>query len=90
VLRRLAADERAAGIAAAGGDATHQAGDGLGIQPADGDVVEERERLGAAADHVVRAHRDEIDADRVPAPSAAAIAVFVPTPSVEETISGLR
>ena len=38
------------------------------VEPADGDVVEEDQRLGAGADDVVGAHRDEVDADRVPAP----------------------
>ena len=70
VLGRLAADERAAGLAAARRDAADEAGDGLRVEPADGDVVEEGERLGAAADDVVGAHRDEVDADRVPAPRA--------------------
>ena len=42
-------------------------GDALGHEPADRDVVEERERLGAGAHDVVGAHRDEVDADRVEA-----------------------
>ena len=36
-----------------------------GLEAADRHVVEERERLGAAAHDVVRAHRDEVLADRV-------------------------
>ena len=42
--------------------------DPLGHDLPDRDVVEERERLGAAAHDVVGAHRDEVDADRVEAP----------------------
>ena len=40
-------------------------GDLLRVEPPDGDVVEEEQRLGAAAGDVVGAHRDEIAADRV-------------------------
>ena len=36
-----------------------------GVQLADGDVVEEEEGLGTAHENVVRAHRHEVDADRV-------------------------
>ena len=68
VLGRLAADEGAARLAAAGRDAADELGDLGRIELADGDVVEERERLGAGADDVVDAHRDEVDADRVEAP----------------------
>ena len=35
------------------------------LQAAGGVVVEEEDRLGALHDHVVRAHGDEVDADRV-------------------------
>ena len=67
VLGRLAAGERRAGLAAALGDPRDQGRDPLRVQPPDRDVVEERERLGARAGHVVGAHRDEVDADRVQA-----------------------
>ena len=67
VLGRLAADERGARLAAAGGDAADELGDADRIEPADGDVVEEGQRLGAGAHDVVGAHRDEVDADRVEA-----------------------
>ena len=40
-------------------------GDLLRVEPPDRDVVEEEQRLGAAADDVVGAHRDEVEADRV-------------------------
>ncbi len=39
--------------------------DVVGVERADGDVVEEEERLGALADEVVDAHGDEVDADGV-------------------------
>ena len=65
VLGRLAADQRRAGLAAAGRDAADELGDADRVEPADRDVVEEGERLGAGAHDVVGAHRDEVDADRV-------------------------
>ena len=55
----------AAGVAAAGGDAPDELGHADRVEPADRDVVEEGERLGAGAHDVVGAHRDEVDADRV-------------------------
>ena len=64
-LGGLAADQRAAGLAAALGDALDDRGAGLGIELAAGEVVEEEQRLGALHDEVVDAHRDEIDADGV-------------------------
>ena len=67
VLGRLAADERAARRPATRRDAAHQLGHRHGIELADGHVVEERERLGAAAGDVVDAHRHEVDPDRVEA-----------------------
>ena len=64
-LGGLSADERAAGLAAALGDA----GDdllGLGrAELARGEVVEEEEGLCAADHHVVHTHGDEVDADGV-------------------------
>ena len=65
MLGRLAADQRAAGIAAAGRHGSDQLGDPFRDHVPDGDVVEEGERLGAAAHDVVGAHRHEVDADRV-------------------------
>ena len=65
VLGHLAADERAAGLPAAVGDALDQLLDVIGVEPADGDVVEEEQRLGALADEVVDAHRHQVDADRL-------------------------
>ena len=65
MLGRLAADQRTACLAAAGRDRADQLGHPLGNDMPDRDVVEEGQRLGAAADDVVGAHRDEVDADRV-------------------------
>ena len=64
-LRRLAADQGAAGLVAARGDA----GDHLPrlprIQPAGGEVVQEEQRFGALHHDVVDAHRHQVDADGV-------------------------
>ena len=65
VLGGLASHERATRLTTAGRDPTDQFGDSQRIQPSDRDVVEEREGLGAGADDVVGAHRDEVDADGV-------------------------
>ena len=64
-LRGLAADQRAAGFAAAVGDAGDDWRAGRDVELAGREVVEEEERLGALHDQVVDAHRDEVDADRV-------------------------
>ena len=87
MLGRLAAQQRAAGLAAAVGDALHQRGDALGIDAADRDVVEEEQRLRAGAEHVVDAHRDAVDAGRVQRAAALVQDSFVPTPSVPATSS---
>ena len=68
VLGHLAADQRAAGLPAAVGDALDELLDVVGVELADRDVVEEEERLGALAHDVVDAHGHEVDADRVEAP----------------------
>ena len=65
MLGRLAADERAADVVARLCHARHERRDARRIDLADGHVVEEEGGLGAVADDVVGAHRDEIDADRV-------------------------
>ncbi len=64
-LGGLAADKRAAGELAALGDALHHLGRDFVVELAAGEVIEEEERLGALAQHVVHAHGDEIDAHRV-------------------------
>ena len=65
MLGGLAAQQGAAGASAPLGDAFHDGGDPFGHDLAHREVVEEEERLGAGADHVVGAHRDQIDAHRV-------------------------
>ena len=62
-FRGLAADQRAAGFAAALGDAGNDRGGGLGVELAAGKVVQEEQRLGALHDEVVDRHRDQVDAD---------------------------
>jgi len=68
VLRRLAADQYAAGLGAAVLNAGHHGGDPVGIDLARGDVVQHEERLGSEADQVVDAHGHQVDAHRVVAP----------------------
>ena len=67
-FRRFAADQRAAGLAAALGDAADDRRALLGIELAGGEIVEEKQRFRALDDDVVDAHGDEIDADRVMVP----------------------
>ena len=68
VLGRLAAQQRAAGAPASLGHAFHDRGHALRRDLADRQVVQEEQRLGAGAHDVVRAHRDQVDADRVQPP----------------------
>ena len=63
VLRGFAADQGTAGLNAAFRDARDQGCDLFGLVSADGDVVEEKQRLCTAADDVVDAHGDAVDAD---------------------------
>ena len=65
MLRGLAADQRAAGAHAALRNALHDLGDLLGVVLAAGDIIEEEERLRAAAHDVVDTHGDAVDADRI-------------------------
>ena len=64
-LGRLAADQRAACLSAAIGDARDDGCALIGIELAGCEIVEEEERLGPLHDEVVDAHGDEIDADRI-------------------------
>jgi hypothetical protein len=61
----LAADERAARLFAARGDALDDVRMLLRFEPARGEIIKEEERLGALDDDVVHAHGHEVDADRV-------------------------
>ena len=90
VLGHLAADQRAAGLAAALGHALDELLDVVGVELADRDVVEEEQRLGALADEVVDAHGDQVDADGVEAAGGRATSALVPTPSVDDTSTGSR
>ena len=47
------------------GDAADDGDGGVDVELAGGEVVEEEQRLGALHEHVVDAHRDQVDADRV-------------------------
>ena len=67
-FRGLAADQRAAGFAAALGDAGDDRGGGLRIELAAGEIVEKEQRFGALHDEVVDRHRHQIDADAVMQP----------------------
>ena len=65
VLRGLAAEQRAARLDAALGDAGNNVGYLLGDDLADRDVVLQEKWLRAADDKVVDAHGDQVDADGV-------------------------
>ena len=62
MLGHLAADERAARLTATLADAGDDLGHVLLAQLADGDVVQEEQRLGAARQDVVDAHGHQVDA----------------------------
>ncbi len=62
---RLAADQRAARLAAAGRNAADDRGTLIGIELAGGEIVEEEQRLGTLDHQIVDAHGDEVDADGV-------------------------
>ena len=64
-LGGLAADQRAAGLFAAEGDALDDFGGGLHVELAAGKVVEEEQRFCALHQNVVDAHADQVDADGV-------------------------
>src|SRR5262249_62430351 len=64
-LGGLAAAERAPGLPAALGDPGDHGRRGVDVERAGGEVIEEEQRLGAGDEHVVDAHRYQIDPDRV-------------------------
>ncbi|SPQ26056.1 b2f4a9d5-c3f3-4041-b835-429105f02bbc [Thermothielavioides terrestris] len=64
-LGGLAADEGAAGLDAALGDALDEGGGDGDVEAGAAIVVEEHDGLGALDDEVVDVHGDEVDADRV-------------------------
>ncbi len=61
----FAADQRRAGLKAAGGDAGDDGGADLGVELAGRVIVQEKQRLCALHDQIVDAHCDEVDPDRV-------------------------
>ena len=64
-LRSFATDQGSAGLHAALGDTrNHGAGD-IVVQLAAGEIVEEKQGLSALDEHIVDAHGDEIDTNRV-------------------------
>ena len=65
VLGRLPAEQGAAGQPAALGHPGDDGGHPRGVDPADGQVVEDEQRLGPGHDHVVDHHGDQVDADGV-------------------------
>ena len=64
-FRRLAADQRAAGHAAAFGDAGNDPLGNARIELAGGEIIKEEQGLGTLNDEIVDAHGDQIDADGV-------------------------
>ena len=62
---RFAADQRAARLAAAGGNAADDGRTLVGVELAGREIIEEEQRLGALHDEIVDAHGDEVDADGV-------------------------
>ena len=64
-LGGLAADQRAARLLAAFGDAADHRLGHAEIELAGGEIVEKEQRLGALHDDVVDVHGDEVDADAV-------------------------
>ena len=64
-FRCLAADQGSAGLIAAVTDALDDLGDLFGIILAAGNVIQEKEGLAAGAGHVVDAHGDTVNADRI-------------------------
>ena len=68
-LGALPADEGGAGQLAAAGDPFDHRLRSRRIEPAHGQVVQEQDGLGALREHVVRAHRHEVDPDRLVARS---------------------
>ena len=64
-LGGLSADQGAAGGLAAAGDPLDHAGALVDGQLAGGEIVQEEQRLGALADEVVHAHRDQVLAQTV-------------------------
>ena len=65
MFRGLASEQCASGLTASIGDAFDQLCDGVWVNPAAGDHIQEERRTATARDHVVDAHCDQIDAEPV-------------------------
>ena len=65
VLRGFTADQGAAGLNAAFRNAGDEGGDFLRLISADGNIIKEEQGLCSAADDIVDAHGDTVNADRV-------------------------
>src|SRR3546814_8833308 len=61
----LAADQRASGLLAPFGDARDDFGRDIVVELARRIIIEEKQRLGALHDQIVRTHRDQVDPDPV-------------------------
>jgi len=64
-LGRFATDQGSASLVTSFGNACDHTGCNLDVKPPAGEVIEEKQRFRALNEHVIRAHGDEIDADRV-------------------------
>ena len=64
-LGRFAADQRATSQFATARHALDDSGRGGHVELAAGEIIEEKQRLGALHQDVIDAHRDQVDADRV-------------------------
>ena len=67
-FRRLAADQRAAALAATLRDTGNDAAGVVDVEFSGGEIVEKEQRLGALDDQIVDAHGHKIDADRIVQP----------------------
>ena len=88
-LGDLAADQRAAGLAAPAAIPRTTVSTRRG-HAGDPDVVQEHERLGAVDQEVVDAHRDQVDPDGVVLVREEGTRSFEPTPSVDARKTGSR
>lgn len=64
-LGRLTSQNRAAGLTATNRDSLDNLGDTVWIHFANGNVVQEKQRLGALNNKIVDAHRNEVNSDGV-------------------------
>ena len=89
-LGGLAAEQRAARLPAAVGDALDDVGDALGVEPPDRDVVEEQHGIGAAVSTSLTHIATRSMPESRSRPASRCSISFVPTPSVPATSTGSR